>query len=55
MQFGLLEVGVPLWVAQDTEAPKAIVSALLILNTLIVIAFRCRSRAAPTSFGAPAG
>lgn len=39
MQFGLLEVGVPLWVAHDTNAPKAIVSALLILNTLIVIAF----------------
>jgi MFS family permease len=38
MQFGLLEFGVPLWVAQDTDAPKAIVSALLILNTLIVIA-----------------
>jgi MFS family permease len=40
MQFGLLEVGVPLWVAHDTTAPKAIVSALLILNTLIVIAFQ---------------
>jgi MFS family permease len=40
MQFGLLEVGVPLWVAHDTEAPKVIVSALLILNTVIVIAFQ---------------
>jgi MFS family permease len=39
MQFGLLEFGVPLWVAHDTHAPKAIVSALLILNTVIVIAF----------------
>lgn len=42
MQFGLLEVGVPLWVAQHTDAPKAIVSALLILNTVIVIAFTVR-------------
>jgi MFS family permease len=40
MQFGLLEVGVPLWVAHDTSAPKAIVSVLLILNTVIVIAFQ---------------
>jgi len=40
MQFGLLEVGVPLWVAHDTEAPKAIVSVLLILNTVIVIVFQ---------------
>jgi MFS family permease len=42
MQFGLLEMGVPLWVAHDTEAPNAVVSALLILNTLIVIAFQVR-------------
>lgn len=40
MQFGLLEVGVPLWVAHDTEAPKVVVSVLLILNTVIVIAFQ---------------
>jgi MFS family permease len=40
IQFGLLEVGVPLWVAHDTVAPKAIVSVLLILNTVVVIAFQ---------------
>ncbi|MEO5921171.1 MAG: MFS transporter [Pseudolysinimonas sp.] len=40
MQFGLLEFGVPLWVAQRTDAPEAIVSVLLILNTVIVIAFQ---------------
>ena len=40
IQFGLLEVGVPLWVAHDTVAPKAIVSVLLILNTVIVIVFQ---------------
>lgn len=40
MQFGLLEVGVPLWVAHDTVAPKSIVSVLLILNTVIVILFQ---------------
>jgi MFS family permease len=40
MQFGLLEVGVPLWVAHDTSAPAPVVSALLILNTVVVIAFQ---------------
>jgi MFS family permease len=40
MQFGLLEMGVPIWVAHDTVAPKTIVSVLLILNTIVVIAFQ---------------
>lgn len=50
MQFGLLEVGVPLWVAQHTEAPKAIVSVLLILNTVIVIVFTVRLSAGTHEF-----
>ncbi|MFF5794264.1 MFS transporter [Paeniglutamicibacter sp. NPDC012692] len=40
MQFGLAEVGVPLWVAHHTNAPTAVVSALLILNTVVVILFQ---------------
>jgi len=40
MQFGLAEVGVPLWIANSTQAPTAIVSVLLILNTAIVIVFQ---------------
>ncbi|WP_455134064.1 MFS transporter [Microbacterium aurum] len=40
MQFGLAEVGVPLWIAHDTAAPTAIVAALLILNTVIVVIFQ---------------
>ncbi|WP_432824702.1 MFS transporter [Dactylosporangium sp. CA-092794] len=36
MQFGLLTVGVPLWVAGRTQAPAATVAALLALNTAIV-------------------
>jgi MFS family permease len=36
MQFGLLTVGVPLWVAGWTKAPTVTVPALLALNTVIV-------------------
>ena len=40
MQFALFEVGVPIWVAHDTVAPTAVVSALLILNTVVVVIFQ---------------
>jgi hypothetical protein len=36
MQFGLLTVGVPLWVAGWTGAPPVTVAALLALNTVVV-------------------
>ncbi|MEJ3742616.1 MFS transporter [Actinomycetes bacterium KLBMP 9797] len=36
MQFGMLTVGVPLWVAGRTTAPPVTVAALLALNTVIV-------------------
>jgi MFS family permease len=39
MQFGLAEIGVPLWVANNTAAPPAVVAALLIVNTVVVIVF----------------
>lgn len=40
MQFGLAEVGVPLWIAHHTEAPEVMVSVLLVLNTAVVILFQ---------------
>jgi MFS family permease len=40
MQFGVFEVGVPLWIANETAAPKVLVAALLILNTVIVVLFQ---------------
>ncbi|WP_235492749.1 MULTISPECIES: MFS transporter [unclassified Leifsonia] len=40
IQFGLAEVGVPLWIAHDTSAPTALVSVVLILNTIVVIIFQ---------------
>lgn len=40
MQFGVAELGVPLWIARETAAPEAVVAALLILNTIIVVIFQ---------------
>ncbi len=40
MQFGVFEIGVPLWIANDTAAPEVLVAALLILNTVIVVVFQ---------------
>ena len=40
MQFGVGEVGVPLWIANETAAPEVLLSALLILNTVIVVIFQ---------------
>lgn len=43
MQFGMSSVGVPLWIVTRTEAPEVIVSALLVLNTVIVALFQVRA------------
>ncbi|WP_448002938.1 MFS transporter [Agromyces bauzanensis] len=40
MQFGISEVGVPLWIANETAAPEVLVAAVLILNTVIVVLFQ---------------
>ncbi|MGH1562013.1 MFS transporter [Mumia sp. DW29H23] len=42
MHFGLQTVGVPLWIA-TTDAPTAMVSVLLVLNTAIVAALQVRA------------
>jgi len=39
IQFAVGEFGVPLWVARDTAAPRPVISALLIVNTVLVIIF----------------
>lgn len=40
MQFGVGEVGVPLWIANETAAPEVLVAAVLILNTVTVVLFQ---------------
>ncbi|MEU2198796.1 MFS transporter [Isoptericola sp. NPDC019482] len=42
MQFGVMTVGVPLWVA-TTNAPTAVVSALLVVNTVMVALLQVRA------------
>lgn len=42
MQFGVMTVGVPLWVA-TTDAPTAVVSGLLVVNTLMVALLQVRA------------
>ncbi|AEV85517.1 MFS transporter [Actinoplanes sp. SE50] len=40
VQFGLLTVGMPLWVTGHTRAPAATVALLLVLNTVLVAVFQ---------------
>lgn len=42
MQFGVYEVGVPLWIIEHTTAPQTLVAVLLILNTALVVLFQVR-------------
>ncbi|MFH9353731.1 hypothetical protein [Kitasatospora sp. NPDC017646] len=43
LQFAVLEVGVPLWIVQQADAPRITVSGGLIVNTLMVIALQVRA------------
>jgi len=43
LHFGLTSVGIPLWVADHTDAPTVVVSALLLVNTAYVALFQVRA------------
>ncbi|TDB80098.1 MFS transporter [Micromonospora sp. KC721] len=43
MHFGLLNIALPLWVAEHTTAPRWIVSACMLVNTVIVVLFQVRA------------
>ncbi|MFE2110754.1 MFS transporter [Kitasatospora sp. NPDC059463] len=43
LQFAMLEVGIPLWIVQQTDAPRITVAATLVVNTVLVIAFQVRA------------
>jgi MFS family permease len=43
IQFGLTSVAIPLWVADHTDAPTVLVSALLLVNTAYVAVFQVRA------------
>jgi MFS family permease len=43
IHFGLTSVGIPLWVADHTDAPTVLVSVLLLVNTAYVALFQVRA------------
>ena len=43
LQFGLLEVGLPLWIAGHTHAPRVMVALTLLLNTVLVVLMQVRA------------
>jgi predicted MFS family arabinose efflux permease len=42
LQFAFFDIGLPLWLLQDTRAPRFMVSGMLILNTILVVLFQVR-------------
>jgi MFS family permease len=43
LQFGVMQVGVPLWVVRSTHAPRLTVSAVLVLNTVMIVLLQVRA------------
>ncbi|SEG55701.1 Major Facilitator Superfamily protein [Actinacidiphila yanglinensis] len=43
LQFGVIEVGMPLWLVQSTHAPRVLVAPLLIVNTVLVVLLQVRA------------
>ncbi|MGI5457679.1 MFS transporter [Streptomyces sp. CA-249302] len=53
LQFGIFEVGLPLWVVRETSAPRAIVAVALVMNTALVALLQVRlSKGSEDSVGA---
>jgi predicted MFS family arabinose efflux permease len=43
LQFGILEIALPLWVADHTDAPLAVAGLVLLLNTGLVVLLQVRA------------
>ncbi|PWU43722.1 MFS transporter [Micromonospora globispora] len=43
MHFGLLNIALPLWIADHTAAPHWLISACMLVNTVIVVLFQVRA------------
>ncbi len=43
MHFGLINIALPLWIAGHTSAPRWLVSALMLINTVMVVLFQVRA------------
>jgi predicted MFS family arabinose efflux permease len=42
-QFGIFEIGLPIWVAEHTSAPRTVVAAALLVNTLLIVCLQVRA------------
>ncbi|MFF8642011.1 MFS transporter [Streptomyces sp. NPDC015345] len=42
LQYSVLTVALPLWISERTEAPRAMVSAVLVVNTVLVVLLQVR-------------
>jgi MFS family permease len=54
LRMPLLSVAIPLWIVERTAAPGWTVSALFVLNTVVVVLFQVRVAARPASIGTAA-
>jgi len=54
LQFGMIEIGVPLWIVGHTHAPRVMVGATLVLNTVLVVFLQVRASRGITSVGGAA-
>jgi hypothetical protein len=43
IQYGILQIGIPLWVVRYTAAPRWVISGVLVLNTVLVIVFQVKA------------
>ncbi|MEU9912084.1 MFS transporter [Streptomyces sp. NPDC051001] len=55
LRMPLLSLGLPLWIAERTQAPAWLVSALFVLNTGAVMAFQVRMARGVTGVGSAVG
>lgn len=51
LQFGLIEVGLPLWIVRHTDAPRAMVAGTMLLNTVLVVLLQVRASKGITTVG----
>jgi len=52
VQFGILEVGLPLWIAGHTSAPRVMVSVVFLLNTAMIVLLQVHATRRIDSVGA---
>ncbi|AUG81321.1 MFS transporter [Kitasatospora sp. MMS16-BH015] len=43
LQFAVVEIGVPLWIAKETAAPRVMVAGSLVVNMVLVVALQVRA------------